>query len=87
MAANPITEEALEAYCRRRLVDLSVWEGDLLIRLDDAVLAIWAQQAKAPAKGQEMTEEIPVTDTAGVRGIFQRTGKLVQAVDGQGSRL
>lgn len=42
MASNPITETELEAYCRRRHIVKSVWEG-IAVRLDDAVLAIWAR--------------------------------------------
>lgn len=67
MAANPLTETELAAYCRRRAVYLTIWESDLLFRVDDAVLSVWAAEAKANKPGGE---PVPVTDTAGVRAVF-----------------
>lgn len=67
MAANPITETELEAYCRRRHIVKSVWEGDLLMRLDDAVMAIWAEKA---GKGGSVEVEARIDDPTAVRGLL-----------------
>ena len=67
MAANPITETELEAYCRRRHIVKSVWEGDLLMRLDDAVMAIWAEKA---GKGGSVEVEARIDDPRAVRGLL-----------------
>lgn len=69
MAANPISYQELEAFCRSRLVTLSAWEIELLMRLDDTVLAIWAEKSAKTTAGQG--DPIPVTNTEGVRGLFQ----------------
>ena len=70
MAANPISYQEIEALCRRRLVEFTAWEVALLMRLDDAVLAIWAEKAAKDKPGGE-GGPIPVTNTQGVRALFQ----------------
>lgn len=67
MAANPITYSEIEAFCRLRFIRLPVWELNLLRRLDEAVLAVWAAQAPKPGGNKE---PIPITDTAGVKALL-----------------
>jgi hypothetical protein len=67
MAANPLTDEALEAYERRALVGFSAWEKDLIFRVDDAVLAVWAEQTKTGAPAEV---EAPIDDPGAVRGLL-----------------
>ena len=74
MAANPITEHDLAAYCRRRHIPLSIWEGDLIFRVDDAVLAVWAEQAKTTSASNG--QPVPISDAAGVRALLLNKGKL-----------
>jgi hypothetical protein len=49
MAANPLTDEGLEAYCRRRLLSLSWWQKGLIFDLDDAALGAWNGDRKREA--------------------------------------
>lgn len=74
MAANPITEQELAAYCRRRHVPLSIWEGDLILKVDDAVLAVWAEQTKTTSANSG--QPVPISDTAGVRALFRSRAKV-----------
>ena len=67
MASNPITETELAAYRQRRHIAMSVWEGDLLMRLDDAVMAIWAEKA---GKGGGVEVEARIDDPRAVRGLL-----------------
>jgi hypothetical protein len=77
MAANPLTYAELEAFERKALVRFSAWEADLLMRLDDAVLSIWAGQSKpkggkAPAKNGEIPVDNPKAIGSLFRGIAAR---------------
>lgn len=75
MAANPITYEAIDAFCRRTCMALSAWETDLIVRMDDAILAIIAEQtAKPPASdagGTGGDSQIPVSNGRGIRDLFR----------------
>ena len=71
-----ITYTEFDAFCRRALVEPTVWEGDLLMRLDDAVLAVWAAQAP---KGKGTSEPIPVSDTEGIRALLASKAALKPA--------
>jgi hypothetical protein len=75
MAANPITYEAIDAFSRRTCMDLSAWETDLIVRIDDAILAIIAEQAAKPAEndasGQSGGSQIPVSNPRGIRDLFR----------------
>jgi hypothetical protein len=63
MAACPLTYTELEAFERKALVEFSAWQADLIMRLDDAVLAVWAEKAKP---GGSPTE-IVASDTESLR--------------------
>ncbi|MBP8062385.1 MAG: hypothetical protein KAY29_00805 [Brevundimonas sp.] len=70
MAANPISYQELDAFCRARLVELTAWEAGLLMRLDDAVLAIWAEKSAKTKPTGAAPEPIPVSDTGSVRALL-----------------
>lgn len=75
MAANPITDEGLEAFCRRRLLDLSWWQKDLLFRLDDAALSAWAGDRKAARQARDeptidADKQIAVGDAKGLKAML-----------------
>lgn len=46
MSSNPLTYTELEAFERKALVTFRAWETDLLMRIDDAVLAAWSGKNK-----------------------------------------
>jgi hypothetical protein len=72
MAVNPISVEAIDAFCRRFLVDMSVWEAELLCRLDDTVLAVWAGSVKRPAPDHNAPPEpIPASHPRGIKALLQ----------------
>lgn len=78
MAVNPISIEAIDAYNRLLGLGMAAWEFDLLCRIDNAVIAVIAQQAPKP-KGAETTQ-IPAENTAAIRDMFrglaaQKAGK------------
>jgi hypothetical protein len=72
MAANPLTYCELEAFERKALVHFSAWEADLLMRVDDAVITVWAGQITKP-KGREKTADgaIPVSNPTGLKALFR----------------
>lgn len=66
MGINPIPYLEFESLSRQLLLQPTVWETELFMRVDDAVLAVVnAQQAKPNGKA-----EIPVTDTQGVKSLL-----------------
>lgn len=79
MAANPICDLALEAFCRRKLMVMSSWEKDLIFRLDDAVRAAVdaGKPTTTPASAQEPAE-IPVSDVKSVKGFFRSLGAKIK---------
>lgn len=82
MAANPICDLALEAFCRRKLMRMSSWEKDLIFRLDDTILNAWAAATTKPPpntpSAQEPTE-IPASDVKSVKGFFRGLGAKIKA--------
>ena len=75
MAANPLTYTELEAFERKALVRLSAWQADLIMRLDDAVLAVWNEKARKATDRNEPTTELPVTDVSGLKAMFKATAE------------
>lgn len=69
MAANPLTYTELEAYERKALVKFTAFETDLLMRVDDAVMAAWA--GDRPKPNTKEPAAIPASDTSAVRAIFR----------------
>lgn len=74
MAANPLTNLELEAFCRLRGLALRRWEVETIFRLDDAVLAL---MAKRRPSAQDEPAMVPMSDTAGVRAVLK--GALARA--------
>lgn len=70
MAANPITETEFEAYRRRRHIVASIWEGDVLMRLDDAVLEAANTKAPKTTPPPKDSGAIPVSNTAAIKSLF-----------------
>ena len=78
MAANPLTFVEMEAFERKALVSFSAWEADLIMRLDDAILDVFARNAPKPsgrAKAADEPEGIPITDTKSVKGLLRGIAK------------
>jgi hypothetical protein len=72
MGVNPISYQEIEAFCRLCLVDLTAWEVDLLVRLDDAAIrAINGEAPKPPPKTDEPLGPIPVSDVKAIKGLFR----------------
>ena len=71
MVANPLTYTELEAFERKALYSFTAWEAEMLMRLDDAVLAVWAGQMPKPKPKVMPNGEIPVSNVKGVRALFQ----------------
>lgn len=69
MSANPLTYAELEAFERKALVRFTAWEADLLMRVDDAVLAAWAGERPAPKPAQG--EPVEVSDPQNVKALFR----------------
>lgn len=79
MAPNPITYLELEAFERKALVRFTAWETDLLMRVDDAVLAAIA--GEKPITASTKSEPVPASDPKGVKALLRgiATQKRVQA--------
>lgn len=84
MGVNPLSDLELEAFDRRTCAELSAWEKDLIMRLDDAVIAaVRGDAPTAPAKkpdGEpadpiEVTPDNPQGVAAMFRGIAARKAK------------
>jgi hypothetical protein len=73
MAANPITYDEIGAYDRETFAGLSVWAKKLIRRIDDAVLRVVAEEREkeAPAKSEVGGNQIPVTNTKGIRAMLR----------------
>lgn len=71
MSANPISELEFEAYCRRTYWSPTVWESNLLLRLDDTALRVWGEKAGARTPPQPAEEGIPVTNVAAIGGLIR----------------
>lgn len=80
MAANPITELEFEAFCRRRHIRPTIWEGDMLMRLDDEVLAAKANPSAAATDDPDPSDRsAPVTDRKAVRGLLAGIGERMRS--------
>jgi hypothetical protein len=72
MGPGPITYQEIEAYRRLTFADLTAWEVSLIRRLDLAALSSAAGQVQQkPARPSNEPQPIPVTNTAGIRALFQ----------------
>lgn len=72
MAVGPITYTEIDAYRRLTFADLNVWEIGLIRRIDAAVLAVVAGDTKPrTTKTNAPPEPIPVSNTEGIRALFQ----------------
>lgn len=73
MVANPLTYLELEAFERKNLVRFSAWEADLIMRLDDAVMGVWAEAASKPSgsKAKDEPELIPADNIKGLKAMFR----------------
>lgn len=71
MDINALTWTELDAFCRRSLVEMSVWEADLVMRLDDAVLAALRGTTKPGPKPTDPPEPIPADNVDGVKALFR----------------
>lgn len=66
MGLTPLSYLEIDAFSRLTLTDLTAWEIDLLMQIDDAVLETLQEQAAKP----DGPSEVPVTDVAGLRAMF-----------------
>jgi hypothetical protein len=71
MAANPITYQEVEAYERKSLARLTAWEVGVIMRLDDAVLGVWANNQKPAPKPDAPADPIPANDTVNMKAMFR----------------
>lgn len=71
MAANPLTWQELDAFCRRSRIDLTAWEADLIFRLDDVVLGVFAKSRPASNPKTVEPAQIPVDNVGGLKGLFR----------------
>lgn len=67
MSANPITFAEIEAFDRLTYAGLGPWEVDLICRLDDAVLTVFAEKA---AKKPGEVEIVPFEDGEAVKAFM-----------------
>lgn len=67
MAANPLSYLELEAFSRMEMIAIPPWEVGLLMRLDDAVLTVFAKKS---AKPDDDKTEVEIKDRRGVRGLL-----------------
>jgi hypothetical protein len=71
MGANPLTYQEVEAYERKSLARLSAWDVSVIMRLDDAVLGVWARNHKSAPKPDAPAEPIPANDTVNMKAMFR----------------
>lgn len=71
--ADPITYSEIGAFNREMLAGLMTWEKDVLIQLDDAVLAI-VNKTKGPSDGKSKSvgDNIPAHEPKTVLAMFRR---------------
>lgn len=71
MDANPLTYEALDAYCRLTGRRFSTWSVDLLMRIDDELLnqANKSRPVKAPPAPDD--NGVPVSDAKTMKSLFR----------------
>lgn len=81
MAANPLTYSELEAFERKALVRFTAWETDLLMRVDDVVLAAWAGEQGAATNTPTVAndvEEYPAHDVANIRAMVRSRAAAIR---------
>ncbi|MFA5567950.1 MAG: hypothetical protein WC972_04805 [Trueperaceae bacterium] len=71
MDINPITYAELDAFCRRMLIEPSVWEADLIMRLDDAALSAMRGGSRPAPKPTDPPEAVPVENVSGLKALFR----------------
>lgn len=71
MDLNPISYAELDAFCRRTLIEPSVWEADLIMRLDDAALSAMRGGSKPAPKPSDPPEAVPVENVSGLKALFR----------------
>ena len=71
MDLNPISYAELDAFCRRTLIEPSVWEVDLIMRLDDAALSAMRGGSKPTPKPTDPPEAVPVENVSGLKALFR----------------
>lgn len=78
MAANPLTFVEMEAFERKALISFSAWEADLIMRIDDTILDVFARNApksSGKTKAVDEPEGIPISDTKSVKGLLRGFAK------------
>ena len=71
MDLNPISYAELDAFCRRTLIEPSVWEVDLIMRLDDAALSAMRGGSRPAPKPTDPPEAVPVENVSGLKALFR----------------
>lgn len=81
MAANPITFQEIEAYCRLSLVVMTPWEVSTLRRMDDAMLGVVSKRSPANRKpgAEPEAEPVSVKDGTGMKALFRRMARKKEA--------
>lgn len=80
MASNPLTYSEIEAFARLSRIELTAWEADLYCRLDDAVLAAWADETQTSNPAEEEPSAIPVSDVASLKAMLKGTAARTRMV-------
>lgn len=86
MASNPLTYTELEAFERKSLISFTVWETEVLMRIDDAVLAAWAGEERRATANGPGEFGYPIDDVAGIRTMVKATAaraKLIAQANAQ----
>ena len=74
MAANPLTFVEMEAFERKALISFSAWEADLIMRIDDTILDVFARNAPKSSGKTKATDEpegIPINDGKSLKGLLR----------------
>lgn len=71
MDLNPLSYQELDAFCRFSLIEMSAWEADLIMRLDDAALSAMRGATKVVPKRDDPPEEIPVENVSGLKALLR----------------
>lgn len=70
MTSNPLTYLELEAFERKTAREQSVWEVELIMRLDDAVRGVNVKDAPKPSASPDQPAAVDAADVKGVRSLF-----------------
>jgi hypothetical protein len=66
-----ISFQEIEAFKAATGVYVGCWEAALIIRMSDAALRAWRGEAYQRDHDEELVTQIPVTNTTGVKQLFQ----------------